>query len=163
MCSDDGSSRYNITGNVEVYGGHKSDFDGHQKVSSRNLLAFAYVYGNRCAGIFGNPTVGYNEGFWNNTCILSVGAGTPYLALGSNCDITNTTTITVTTHDNTVYAPDGTITVNACGKTLSFADWLQVGADVGSTLTPSIPPTTQIIAWARGLLLSGDMHAEVAL
>jgi hypothetical protein len=157
-CSDDGSSRYNITGNFQVYGGHKSDFNGHQKVSTNNVMAFAYVYGYRCAGIFGNPTPGFNEGYANNTCLLSVGAGTPYLDLGSNCDVSDPSTITVTTHNNAVYAPDDTITVSACGKSLSFAQWMQLGIDAGSTLTPTIPPTTQIIAWARNLLLTGNMH-----
>ena len=38
-------SRYNITGNFFVYGGHKNDFDGHQKVSHNNLMAFSSVYG----------------------------------------------------------------------------------------------------------------------
>lgn len=105
------------------------------------------------AGISGPPHPGYNEGYYNNTCILAQ-AGAPYLSIGSACSLTNLTTITVTTGNNAVYAPDGTTTVTACGKTMSFAQWLAVGSDSGTTLTPAIPPSSQIIAWARQLLNS---------
>ena len=67
---DDGSSYYLDHHNFEVYGGHKSDFDGHGKRSYSSIHAFAYVYGTRCAGIFGSlPHKAVNdffaEGYFN--------------------------------------------------------------------------------------------------
>lgn len=58
--NDDGSSRYLIHHNVFVYGGHKSDFDGHSKASYNNLNAYAQVYGDKCVGI-AIPLPGFNE------------------------------------------------------------------------------------------------------
>ena len=48
--NDDGTSYYEIRENVCFYGGHKSDFDGHGKVSTRNLHVHPSVYGTKCVG-----------------------------------------------------------------------------------------------------------------
>jgi hypothetical protein len=76
--NDDGSSRYTTHHNFFVYGGHKSDFDGHQKTSHNNIMAYSEVYGERCLLVGNMPVEGYSpdgipfsEGFYNNTCILA--------------------------------------------------------------------------------------------
>ena len=46
--NDDGTSYYRIHANVCFYGGHKSDFDGHSKISSANLHIHPSVYGVKC-------------------------------------------------------------------------------------------------------------------
>jgi hypothetical protein len=38
--NDDGSSFYNITNNFFVFGGHKSDFNGHSKLSWGNVNVY---------------------------------------------------------------------------------------------------------------------------
>jgi|EP01047_Picozoa_sp_COSAG01_P066211 hypothetical protein len=71
--NDDGSAWYDITENVCAYGGHKST-NGYGKRTFSNLNIFPQVYGPACAGMFGLPkataTGIYNEGFFNNTCIV---------------------------------------------------------------------------------------------
>ena len=42
--NDDGSSYYYITDNFEVYGGHKSNFGGHNKLRSGAVIPFSKVY-----------------------------------------------------------------------------------------------------------------------
>ena len=55
--NDDGSSYYAISSNVCFYGGHKSDFDGHDKVSRGNLHVHPSVYGGKCVGERSHPLV----------------------------------------------------------------------------------------------------------
>lgn len=65
------SPRYQVHHNFFVYGGHKSDFDGHGKVSYGNLNAYSYVYEVVCASIsslpLATPDGHMNEGYYNNT------------------------------------------------------------------------------------------------
>lgn len=151
--SADGSSRYYEHDNFWVYGGHKSDFDGHQKISYNNVMAFANVYGPRCMGIGmpvkGNDTFGvpYDEGYYNNTCILA-DAGDEYLGIGG-CS-TDPAAYAVITHDNRVYAPNASVTVN-CGKTMTFEQWTATGLDPGTTVA-DLPTSATIIGWAAALL-----------
>jgi hypothetical protein len=64
--------RYHIHHNFCVYGGHKSDFDGHSKRSDNNLHVYSSVYGARCVGVGAQflPVAGFQEMYINNTCIL---------------------------------------------------------------------------------------------
>jgi hypothetical protein len=135
---------------LQVYGGHKSDFNGHQKVSFNNINAYSYVYGDGCARIFGIPMPGYNEGYYNNTCILA-NANDPYLTYDGTCNPSSAPTVTVTTNHNAVYAPNADVSVSICGKTYSMAEWLAFNLDVGTTVGET-PSTAQIIAWAAQLL-----------
>lgn len=153
--NDDGSSRYHMHHNFEVYGGHKSDFNGHQKSSAFNLMVYANVYGPTCMSV-GLPFVGsspdgvsWNEGFYNNTCILDTPSG-DYLKLGGG-DLTNLTTITLTAGGNTLYTPDGNAFVDVGGKKLSPAEWVALGIDPGLKVStyPSVP---DIIQMAKTLL-----------
>ena len=73
--NDDGSSWYNLTDNFFIYGGHKSDFQGHNKRSYGNVNAYPGVYGPRCVGIFGLPVPTANhlwdEAYTGNKCITA--------------------------------------------------------------------------------------------
>ena len=64
------------------YGGHKST-NGFSKRTHDNLNIFPQVYGAACAGMFGlpKPTAEgtFDEGFYNNTCILA-GSGGVYVS-----------------------------------------------------------------------------------
>lgn len=76
-----GTSYYHIHHNVCFYGGHKSDFDGHSKVSTANLHIHPAVYGVKCLGeLQALPKKGFAEGYHNNTCILPT-AGAMYMRL----------------------------------------------------------------------------------
>ena len=70
--NDDGSCWYKIHDNACLYGGHKSDFDGHSKWSYDNLHLYASVYGDRCVEIGAQvlPLPGFPDIYANNTCVL---------------------------------------------------------------------------------------------
>jgi hypothetical protein len=142
---------------VFVNGGHKSDFDGHGKHSVGNLMAYAYVYGNKCFSLMQTPYPGgvglpYAEGYAGNTCILAT-AGAPYLELGQRCVADNSTgQLALWLGNNTVYAPGADVTVS-CGKSYTGAEWLALGLDAGSSVRDSTNLTTAtILGWARDLL-----------
>ena len=149
---DDGSSFYHDHHNFFVYGGHKSDFDGHGKRSYNNIMAFANVYGSKCVAIMNLPHASPNpffaEGFYNNTCILT-NAGDAYLELGS-CTPDATLANRMLLGGNTVMVPEKKTTAT-CGKTYAIADWLATGLDVGTTVA-EVPTTAAIIQMARTLL-----------
>ena len=149
---DDGSSFYHDHHNFFVYGGHKSDFDGHAKQSYSNVLAFANVYGSRCVSIMNLPHAAPNaffaEAFYNNTCILT-SQGDVYLDLGS-CTPDATLPNRMILGGNRVFVP-GSATSVTCGKSFQFADWIATGLDPGTTVG-EVPPTPTIIAMARSLL-----------
>ena len=68
--NDDGSSYYRIHKNFEVYGGHKSNFGGHNKVRSGAINAFSRVYQNGiCVRVNAENLPGYTDDYYNNTCI----------------------------------------------------------------------------------------------
>mmetsp|Transcript_14885 Transcript_14885/g.44162 ORF Transcript_14885/g.44162 Transcript_14885/m.44162 type:complete len:907 (-) Transcript_14885:74-2794(-) len=150
--NDDGSSFYNISFNFFVFGGHKSDFNGHNKLSWGNLNVYPSVYGTKCVGIYGLPNADpenrWNEGYWNNTCILPE-ANQPYLEVTGSCSF-DKSIFTITMGGNKVYAPNANATVK-CGKTVSFTDFVASGLDPGSTIDDA-PTAAQIIAWGQALL-----------
>ena len=47
----------NLTDNFFVFGGHKSDFQGHNKLSFGNVNAYPGVYGPRCVMLQALPQV----------------------------------------------------------------------------------------------------------
>lgn len=63
--------RYKTHHNFFCYGGHKSDFDGHGKLSYNNINAYSLVYGPKCISLMDLPLASpdghYNEGYYNNT------------------------------------------------------------------------------------------------
>ena len=80
--NDDGSAYYAIHHNFCVYGGHKQNFDGHDKHGFSNVYVYPQVYGVKCideetegesthtSGPHGLPPVGYAESYRDNICIL---------------------------------------------------------------------------------------------
>jgi hypothetical protein len=153
MDNDDGSSRYRMFSNFWVYGGHKSDFDGNQKLSYNNVMAFANVYGPVCMGA-GMTTKGsdshgvpWSEGYFNNTCILS-DAGSQYLSIGSCSPVPADFNFIV--GNNSIYAPNADVVVD-CGSSMSFQSWIATGIDVGTTVH-DLPSSQQIIAWGAAIL-----------
>ena len=152
MDNDDGSSWYNLFNNYCVYGGHKSDFDGHSKRSFNNIHAYSNVYGSKCAGIMNLPHVSVNdffaEGYRGNKCVLAEDAG--YLDLGGGCTPDATLANRILLGNNSIYSPTGAVTVS-CGKSYSFAEWAALGLDVGSSVH-TLPDAPTIIGWARATL-----------
>lgn len=150
---DDGSSFYRIHHNFEVYGGHKSDFDGHGKRSYSNIHAYANVYGSRCLSIMNLPHAAdddfFAEGYRDNKCVLA-NSGDAYLALGVPCSADETLRNRILLGGNEVYAPNASVVVN-CGKTFTFAAWSALGLDVGSTVH-ELPDSDTIVEWARQTL-----------
>ena len=156
--NDDGSSYYRIHGNVCVYGGHKSDFDGHSKLSFGNLHIFPSVYGVKCVGeLQAMPKKGYAEGYYNNTCILG-GDKPVYLRL-ADCpgELRNDSAAVaaleegMTLGNNTLYAADAPLV--SCGRqSIEAADFLRRGYDRGTRIRSAIPSDETIISWARAML-----------
>ena len=101
------------------------------------------------------PSAGgfFAEAFVGNTCILGSATDT-YLDLGATgCAPGAALASQILLANNTVFAPPGSNASVRCGAArLDFAAWAATGSEVGSTFTSSLPPTAQIIAWARSLL-----------
>ena len=153
---DDGSSFYWDHHNVMVYGGHKSNW-GHAKRSEGNLMAFALVYKSTCMRQFpflppSSAGGRFAEAYVGNTCILAT-AGDTYLDLGSDCTPGPALATQIVLANNSVYAPPGAGTANVLcgGVNVSFENWVSSGSEPGSVLA-DVPPTAQIIEWARALL-----------
>jgi len=159
---DDGSAFYLDHHNFQVYGGHKSNFDGHSKRSAFNIYAFALVYANSCGRVFPSlppPSPGglFAEAFTGNTCILG-GASDLYFDLGrSGCTPGPALASQMVFGNNTLFAPPGAGAgaVKCGGQTLSFEEWVASGSDPGSTLNGTVPSSQEIVAWARELLQGG--------
>lgn len=80
--TDDGSSYYKMHEQLSVFGGHKTDFGGHDKQSYNSIFVYAQVYATVCW------MGGIGEGFYNNTCILGPTAdrvGGEYRYGSTNC------------------------------------------------------------------------------
>ena len=157
--NDDGSSYYRIHHNVCVYGGHKSDFDGHSKLSYSNLHIYANVYGVKCIGeLQALPKQGYAEGYYNNTCIL--GGAKPTYARFANCpgglgsDPASLAAFAagMSLGNNTVYSAGVEPLVSCGSQTINVSDFFERGYDRGSTVSAKLPSADTIADWARMLL-----------
>lgn len=86
MCidNDDGSSYYLNHHNFEVYGGHKSDFGGHNKFTYSTIMAYSQDYQQGLCGEFPNAVPNFVDGYFNNSCIQGSNA-VPYLIF-DDCD-----------------------------------------------------------------------------
>ena len=148
--NDDGSSWYNLTDNFFVFGGHKSDFQGHNKRSYGNINAYPGVYGPRCVMLQALPQTGrpgmhdWDEAYRGNTCVLATEDET-YLQVGGQCDTTDKSAFTFILGDNKLYSPGAKSKVSMCGKNFEFADWMKTELDVGTTLQDSKALTAQDI------------------
>ena len=157
--NDDGSAYYRIHHNFCVYGGHKSDFDGHSKLSYNNVHVYPQVYGGKCVGeLQAFPADGYAEGYYANKCVLPT-AGATYLQFADGgCALGNTSAELSAfgrkqlLGNNTVYVPGGRALVKCGGLTLNATEFLARGYDAGTTIFPTLPTNDTIIGWARELL-----------
>lgn len=162
--NDDGSAYYNIHHNFCVYGGHKSDFDGHSKTSAFNLHVYPNVYGTTCLRIGAQvlPPPGYAESYHSNRCILP-NQGSEYLAVQDipsghgHCLDGSAASFQafidgLKLGNNTIYAPQASVTISCGGKSLSMAQFQSLGFDLSSTVSADMPSAATIIQWGRELL-----------
>jgi len=151
MCidNDDGSSYYLNHHNFEVYGGHKSDFGGHNKFTYNSVLAYAQDYQEGLCGEFPYAVPNFVDGFYNNICIQ--GQVVPYLII-DNCDPKNINpAILPVIRNNSVYNSAASLSIS-CGSTVfNESDWQAKGFDKGTTVHP-MPSEDQIIHWGRALI-----------
>ena len=55
---------------LQVYGGHKSNFGGHNKLRTGAVIPYAKVYGEGiCCSVDAQNEAGFTDGFYNNTCV----------------------------------------------------------------------------------------------
>eukprot|EP00054_Salpingoeca_dolichothecata_P029630 m.234239 g.234239 ORF g.234239 m.234239 type:complete len:949 (-) comp26517_c0_seq1:30-2876(-) len=159
--NDDGSSYYEIHHNFCVYGGHKSDFDGNNKISHHNLQVYPNVYGITCINVGAQnlPPAGYAEGYHDNICILPK-AGDNYMTIGgvdssSPCLSPGAKTAFeqgLLLGNNSVYVPSGNAAVHCGGQHESITDFHNAGYDTSTIVSSQLPNSSTIIAWAKPLL-----------
>lgn len=141
--TDDGSSNYQATSNVFVYGhnGLKSNFGGNSNRHRGNLYAYVdgCFYNNPCRTCSTNATLS-DDAFTNNTCVFKDPAG--YL---STC---GAYTAPLEVHGNRVFGPNN---ATVCGGQQPLSAWLAKGHDRGTSFGP-YPSDATIMAWARELL-----------
>lgn len=150
--NDDGSSWYQIHHNFCLYGGHKSDFDGHSKQSFNNLHVYPQVYGPRCFAILqAFPAPGFQEEYFNNTCILA-NAGEPVVTVPTVGNLNSATFAQmIVLANNTIFTPDGD---NAPGPKgfANYAAFIAAGFDQGTVLRSDMPDAKAIIAMGAALV-----------
>ena len=71
--------------------------------------------------------------------------------LGSGCAATHDLANRMLLGNNTIYLPGGLGGSVSCGKTYSFAEWIALGLDKGTTIA-DIPSSAVIVGWARTML-----------
>eukprot|EP01112_Ceratiomyxa_fruticulosa_P011058 TRINITY_DN2973_c0_g1_i5.p1 TRINITY_DN2973_c0_g1~~TRINITY_DN2973_c0_g1_i5.p1 ORF type:complete len:905 (+),score=191.36 TRINITY_DN2973_c0_g1_i5:344-3058(+) len=150
MCvdNDDGSSYYKIHDNFEVYGGHKSDFGGHNKFTYNSVVAYAQCYDEGLCGDFNDVVPNYADGYWNNSCIQ--GALIPYLDIsGDPSNITQS--LLPILYNNRVYNAYANLSVNVGDSTLTEDEWQALGQDKNTQVFP-MPTDDEIIAWGKAVL-----------
>ena len=165
VCSDDdGSSYYTDSYNVLIYGGYKN-YLGHSKTAHNQLYIFpdgqrydpmpafaeqkaaamngwsSDAWGASCAQFFA-PTVGesgYDERYYNNTCILQQNGQVYSFPDSGGCDATTPDhqSVMPLVQNNTFYTPPATPFVTSClvNGTLQQLDlqhWQAVGQDANS-------------------------------
>jgi hypothetical protein len=137
---------------------HKSDFDGHSKLSYGNLHIHPSVYGIKCVGeLQAAPKKGYAEGYFNNTCVLP-SAGAMYARLaGCPGDLRNDSASVAaleegyTLGNNTVYVPGGSA-VYSCGSlSVNSSEVQRRGYDRGTVFKDGAPSNDTLAKWVRAL------------
>eukprot|EP01051_Picozoa_sp_SAG22_P013821 SAG22_NODE_1596_length_4037_cov_2.253682_2_plen_164_part_00 len=157
--NDDGSSYYYIKNNFEVYGGHKSNFGGHNKLRSGAIIPFSKVYQEGlCCRVNAQNLGHFTDGYFNNTCIQSAD-GLPAYSF-RYCDMAHPNNITNLgiLHSNKVYSPSGGMIVVCGSGNMSEATFQASGADPG-TVVAKTPPYSEIIGWAKEMLEGGGAAA----
>lgn len=90
----------------------------------------------------------FAEAYSGNKCILAADA--PYLELGSGCVADATLANRILLGKNEIYTPSASASIS-CGKSFTFAEWMALGLDAGSTIA-ALPTSDTIIGWARETL-----------
>ena len=150
--NDDGSSYYKIRSNVEVYGGHKSNFGGHNKLRYNALNLYSKVYQEGlCCRVNAQNVGNFTDAYYNNTCVQSKDGLAMYTF--RYCDPSNPDNITNlgVLHSNTIYNPSGVGKVQCGGKSMTEAEFQSSGADKGS-MVKKTPPLTEIVGLIKNLL-----------
>jgi len=149
--NDDGSSWYRHHDNYLVYGGHKSNFGGHNKFSYNNINVNAKVYQDgACLRVNAENIGNYTDGYYNCTCVQDKDGLAAYSLRYCNASDIGGSALPII-HDNRIFNPSGKMTVT-CGNghgTLITEEQLQAaGKDPGTTVgkTPSVDT---IINWGR--------------
>jgi len=161
--NDDGSAYYAIHHNFCVYGGHKQNFDGHDKHSSFNVYVYPQVYGVKCideeqegmdthtSGPDGLPPLGYGESYESNICILP-SEGSPYYVGGGVLDSPQRFGASMSLKNNTIYVPKGRATVTLSGDQASYKHFQSLGFDPSSRVSGNLPSYEQVISWGKQLI-----------
>jgi hypothetical protein len=166
---DDGSSLYNDTWNVLLYGGAKNLL-GHDKRSLNNLYVFPDVVGGGVCVVDEGPQwpdAGYGEMYCNNHCLIynasrmrdrfAVSGATN--TFGSYCDVTRLNETVTHTANNTYYGTGfGTLdgpSIDCNRKLVNFSEWKALGQEENSVARP-LPTPAQVITMARDVLASAQ-------
>jgi hypothetical protein len=151
MCidNDDGSSYYLSHHNFEVYGGHKSDFGGHNKFTYNSIVAYSQDYKQGLCGNFNDVASGFTDGYYDNICVQ--GEDVPYITIDPCRVAKPNPAVLPVLRNNSVYNSNANITVNCGGTIISEKEFQKMGFDLGTTAHP-LPSDDQIIAWGRALL-----------
>eukprot|EP01052_Picozoa_sp_SAG31_P034353 SAG31_NODE_4004_length_3672_cov_4.391548_2_plen_969_part_00 len=160
---DDGSSLYNDTFNVLLYGGAKNYY-GHDKQAMNNLYVFPdMVEGGVCILDEGPqwPNAGYGEMFCHNHCLIYnrdpsrmrdrfdvTGATNTF---GSHCDLTRLNATVTHTASNTYYGA-GKPSIDCNRELVNFSSWQALGQERNSVARP-LPTPTQVVAMAKKVLV----------
>jgi len=167
-CAPYGSSWYKIHDNACLFGGHKSDFDGHSKWSYDNLHLYANIYGDRCVEIGAQvlPLPGFPDVYANNTCVLVPGA--ECLDLGQGADGFPTPGAEMASrfsfYNNTVYSTNGANCRAAGGPFATMADYQSKGYETGapSTFISTLPSAATMVQWIAAKLASPSERIAAA-
>ena len=142
--TDDGSAYLKVYNNFLAYAdnGLKTDFGGHDEVYRENVLA----YTGDCWHLW--TFMGYNNGFFNNSCVFRGGSQGP----GYNSDCFKAPQgAGFEVHDNSLFSASGT--ANVCGTTL--ANWTAQGHDKGTTVD-KWPADADLVAMGRAVLAAAS-------
>jgi hypothetical protein len=140
-----------------VFGGHKSAFDGHAKLTVGNLMLFPQIYGPGCVNIMAQhlPPPGFGDAFVNNTCILS-GAGQDAVSVYPDALVPPAEFAQrLVLGNNAFFAPQNDTKFQGPGDAVRYQDFQALGYDATSVVRGDMPDAPTVIAWARALLISG--------
>ena len=141
--TDDGTAYLRIHDNFLAYAsnGLKSDFGGHDEVYTQNILAYV----GTCTYSYRWVFYGYNDGFYNNTCVFrdDKGYASDCFAEGQGHGWE--------VHSNRVFSSTGNVTVCEPPDEIPLQDWLAQGHDKGTTIA-AWPADDTLIAWGKAML-----------
>jgi hypothetical protein len=149
-CSSDQSSPcVAVLANLGCFAKAKSNFEGHNKLSTNNMHAYASAYGEHCLMGLLQPAARYADAYSNNTCILGT-AGDSYLELSravGHVNVTDASSVHLILGSNTIFAPNANVSVvfgtgidapfGGMQTIRNITSWLALGLDPGTTVLDS--------------------------